>query len=388
MVRQNESGSKEAQSNLFVDNLRRVVGASYILADSAYGRRCSILAAGYKKEMDALASKGEKDSDRYKELEKLRNGEQKEMVGMGLWASGSVVMSLFGNRSTEKEMRALSKKLMAFLKDEGVELQGDALAKAIEEKNKNLFDKVLDFAYRYPSEIMHAGFVAGSLGIIANGIGKKGKNGEPDKKTDIFTVGQGLVALIGALIGVFVPEKTPAQIAKLPPATNSLQQAGRFVQQHANKATSLFYLSNNGFSFMRMLDDKKKFAKENWSKNNTAEQSRLFHEVWKVRGGALAAYLFGAGVLAATKKTSGGNSDLAKQEMFEEATAIIRAQPPERQEQLIDQVSEYLSQRRELGMAQMDAKSIAAKLHESLGNTPASWVARSQPSSPEGGRSV
>ncbi|MDG1286170.1 MAG: hypothetical protein P8P30_01245 [Rickettsiales bacterium] len=360
----------EAKSNLFADNLRRVVGASYVVADGAYGARSLILAHGYKEEMKAIT---DKNSKRYKELDVARKGEIKEVAGMGLWAAGGITMALFGNRSTAKEMKALSNKLAAYLKDEGVNLEGDALARAMEEKNKNLFDKVTDFAYRFPSEIMHTCFAVGSVGVIANGIGKDGK------KNNIGTLGMGVSVLIGALIGIFVPEKTAEQIAKMPPARTKLEQAGRFLQQHANKATSGLYLANNGFSAKRVMDDKKDFSEKNWK--GTAKQSTAFHNVWQVRAGALATYLFGASVLGLTSKESGTGKkgDDAKDGIIQEAASMLANLPKAEQTELIERTSRYLIQNRELGFSQMNTEEVVDKITQALSQEAKAdnWVDRS-----------
>lgn len=359
------SGATGSTGNVFVDNLRRVVGMSYILADSLYGARSYILAEGYKKERDLH----DKDSEEYAKLQKAVDGEMGEVRGMGLWAGGGAIMALFGNRSAKKEIKALSNKLAAFLKEEGIELTGEALDRALQEQDKTIFKKLIDFAYRYPSEIMHACFAVGSVGIIKNGAQNK----------DIGALGMGISVLLGALIGVFVQEKTPEQIAKLPPAKNSFEKIGRNIQLHANKYTSTLYLTNNAFSALRVVSDKKKFNKDSWMEDHQAPQSDWFHNVWKVRLGALATYIFGAGTLRLTKKGSnvtGEEGDLAKSRIFEEAAEMLVDMPDEIRDVYIRKTAEFLHQQRELGMTKIDPTVIAKEIQNAFVTHQESHIAK------------
>lgn len=352
----------DESASWFAQNLRKIVGSSYILADSLYGVRSLILAKGFREEAKLLKDSNPKEAA---ELEEKAKGEMKEVWGMGLWAGGGAAMALFGNRSAEKEIKALSNKLAAFLKDEGVNVEGEALARALEEKDKNVFDKVLDFAYRYPSEIMHTCFAVGSGLMIIGAVGGK------DKKTDWMTVGQGLTVLIGALIGIFVPEKTPKQIAKMGPAKNGFDQAGRFMKKYANRLTSGFYLGNNAFSAVRAYNDYKNYTKKNWkAEPRKAQQSAAFHNAWGIRASALAVYLFGAATLAKTSKNSGvsteGDEVDIRDSIYQEAADILISLPENQRQDHVLKAAEYLSTRRELSMTKMDAAEIAAKINESL----------------------
>lgn len=372
----------KAQGSWFVQNLRKVVGWSYLVADAAMAGRALSIAKGTKQEIQGLSP----DSKEYKDLQKARSAKFDEVKGMALWSAGGVAMAAFGNRSAEKELAALEDKLYVYLQDNGVEIGEGRLARALKERNKGVLKKLEDFAYQYPAEIMHGAFVLGSVGLLRSGINDF-TNGK-----GFGTLGMGICCLAGSLIGVLVKEKSPEELSKLEPAKNFGDKASRWLQAHANKATAALYFSNNLFSIESIREDYNLYRnKSHKTFDKERAKSPIFSNLYKWRVGAVSTYVFGAGVLQATSKSSGAGGeavDNAKQHLMDEMADIIRQQPQEQRQLIIGQVSEYLSQRRELGMAQMDAKSIAAKLHESLGNTPASWVARSQPSSPEGERNL
>jgi hypothetical protein len=379
-----------------------------VLADGLYGTRSYILAQGYQREMDTLK---QKHPDTYEDLKEYVSFEQKyksemgEVNGMALWGFGGAVMAIYGNRSAAKEVKSLSNKLAAYLKEEGVNLQEDALARALEEQNKTVFQKVTDFAYRYPSEIMHTCFALGSIGVINNGLPKYGKNGKKDKGYDWMTLGQGLTVLIGALIGMFVKEKTPEQLAKLGPPKNGFERAGRYLHQYANKLTSGFYLGNNAFSALRTYSDYKNFTKDNWQKEikTGVDHSKTgFHDVWKIRAGALAVYLFGAAVLSMTSKTSGvkidaeNEADTPHSQIYQEAAEMLASMPDDMRDSYIRKTAKYLSNRRELGFTKIDAGEIAEKIFAALeeqqslakNNKPKGWKDRAENSPVNTGRDI
>ena len=358
----------EEQASWFKQNLRKVVGWSYIAADAAMAGRGLAVINGVNQQLAPLTATEAlrtKNADLIKKLESEKKGAKDEFGGMVIWGLGGAAMAFFGNRPLEKEFSALENKLASYLHDQGVKLEGDALEIALREKNKGVLRKIEDFAYEYPSEIMHACFALGATGLIRSGL--KDFKG-PDKK--IGTLGMGISVLTGALTGVLVKEKTPEQLAKLGPAKSTLDKASRWMQGNANKVTSSFYLANNAFSAMSVYEDHQTYNNPDY-KNFNKERSEIkpFKSLFGWRVGALSTYIFGAGVLSTTSKSSGVSGEMgekAKAHLYKDVAEIVRSQPEEAQQLMVGMVAEYLATRRELGMEQMEAKTISDKINEAL----------------------
>lgn len=373
----------EEQASWFKQNLRKVVGWSYIAADAAMAGRGMSVMKGIDKQLAPLTATDalkKENANKIESLLKERNAAKSEFGGMVIWGIGGLGMAIFGNRTVEKEFNALEDKLAAYLHDQGVKLEGDALEIALREKNKSVLKKIEDFAYQYPSEIMHACFAIGSVGLINSGIadyfGKKvdGKWEKPETPR-IGTLGMGVSVIIGALIGLLVREKTPAELAKLGPANGITDKTSRWLQKNANKATSAFYLANNGFSALSVYEDHQTYRNPEYKVGGKSKYDAKRAEIsefknlfgWRI--GALSTYIFGAGVLATTSKSSGvagGMGEKAKAHLYDDVAEIVRSQPKEAQQLMVGMVAEYLATRRELGMAQMDAKEISDKINEAL----------------------
>lgn len=369
----------EEQASWFKRNLRKVVGWSYIAADAAMAGRGFSMIKGINDEIDRKGYSP--DSEEFKKLTKEKSDVKWDIGGMGIWAAGGIAMARYGNRPLEKEYTSLKNKLAAYLHDQGVNLEGDALEVALREKNKSVLKKIEDFAYQYPSEIMHAAFAIGSVGLIKGGLSEfKG----PDKK--FGTLGMGICCIIGALIGVMVKEKTPEELAKLGSARGMGDKASRWLQANANKTTSAFYLANNAFSAMSVFEDYKTYNDPKYKKYNADRaESKYFKNLFGWRVGALSTYIFGAGVLSATSKSSGFGGKMgekAKEHIFNDMASICNEQPPEIRTQMIGMVSQYLSNRRELGMSSMDAAEISEKITHALDEVskPKTWAERANQS--------
>jgi len=275
----------------FKRNMRKMVGGFYTLADVIMLGQHLVLKKGFEDELGALDSTAA-NFDAFKaSLTDKRNTQINGMKGMFSWGVGGLVMSLFGNRSIENEKTALEKKLSAYLYDQGVDLDADALQRALKEKNKSVIGHLKDFAYLHPSEIMHASFAYGAIELIKGGV--------RDKNPAYF--GMGASVLTGAMIGMLVKEKTPEQMAHLEPATNIFQKGSRWLQLNANTATSRAYLLNNLFSTYGIYGDIKKY--KNFEGN--VDHSPAFNNAALFRVGALASYVSGAVVLKSTSKESG-----------------------------------------------------------------------------------
>ncbi len=358
----------EQEASWFKQNLRKVVGWSYIAADAAMAGRGISVIKGVDQELAPLMATEESrlaNAEEISNLQSQKEGAKSEFGGMVIWGLGGAAMAFFGNRPLEKEFTALEDKLASYLHDQGVKLEGDALEIALREKNKSVLKKIEDFAYEYPSEIMHACFALGATGLIQSGL--KDFKG-PEKK--IGTLGMGISVLTGALAGVLLKEKTPEQLAKLGPPKSTMDKISRWAQGNANKVTSGFYLGNNAFSAVSVYEDHQTYNNPDYKKfNKKRSEISEFKSLFGWRVAALSTYIFGAGVLSTTSKSSGvtGNmGDKAKAHLYADVAEIVRAQPEESQQLMVGMVAEYLATRRELGMEQMEAKDISDHINEAL----------------------
>lgn len=277
----------------------------------------------------------------------------------GLWAAGGIGMGVFGNPKAEKQIELLANKLETHLAKQGYAIPATVREQNALLKKESFWEKITDFFYEHPSEILNASFaigssfmVKGALSEIAQGkahaIPGRGKKG--DFATDLWI---GAIVGVGALIGLFAKEDPKAH--EKVEHGNPLEKAVAWVQEKPLRASSALYFVNNGFLLKRALQDRG--ARGNYG----AFKPHYFSSL------QLACYVFANSMLMLSPRNQIAHELPAEgiARLEDAAARIIGAQSPELQQALLADVSEYLA--REKGIqrpAGQIAQELAARITE------------------------
>jgi len=72
------------------------------------------------------------------------------------WSIGGVALAKYGKRKVEDQLERVEEKLAAFMKEKGIPLDAEKIAKADRQQQRGWFKQFEDFMYDYPTEIMNA----------------------------------------------------------------------------------------------------------------------------------------------------------------------------------------------------------------------------------------
>lgn len=333
------SVSSDTESGKF--NRRKLAGFGYILADSALFAHGLI---DYVNGRNRDAAKG------------------RMFTGLG-WGIGGISLAKYGNRAVSEQLDRLEHKLAAYLQKEGVPLDPDQLRQAEEEKRRGWFKKIEDFVYNHPTDVLNAYYGLAATGLIYSGLKtytqQQGslnnfsgdlfrnlipKKGAPDGIGEFVS---GFLVVAGALVGIFLKEKSPQE----------LKNAG-FMQKllHTQPLawSSGIYMANNYGAYL--------------ASKTELEESRVTgrdHHRYSLRFVTLAAYVLSNLLVGSGSKKAGGKPE--EREQAQEALAyaagrILAAQSPAQQQFLASKTAEYLVKQRELRLEDRDPAELAQQI--------------------------
>ncbi|GEM_PF-4985671 len=344
----------EAENGWFDKNRRKLSGIGYLIGDAALAIEGVI-------NMRQGIKEGDKDA--------LSSGIKELAVGGG-FAIGGAAMAKYGKRPVADQLSALHDKLAAHFEKEGIQLSTDYVQRAKRENNKNFFGKIEDFCYKYPTEILNASYGLLSTLLISDGW-KDFQKGKAEGKTNVGTLGMGILIMSGALAGLLIKEKTPKQLAEA--GTTGIQAT---LQKNALAVTGGLYFANNFFTAKSSIERYNRYNKpladpqtEQGKINLARSQSSVFKNIWMFRALTAASYVFSNLTLMGTKKGASGDANVladARETLLHELGTIIQAQPKEKQTALIEQTAEYLSHQKEIGIETLSKEATISKLSEAL----------------------
>lgn len=261
----------------------------------------------------------------------------KKLIGTGLaWGIGGVFPAVFGNPKAETQQKLLAHKLGKFLKKEGIEIP-DSPDLAELTKEGGLVDKVKEFLFDHPTDMLNLCYLVGSVFLASKGW-REWKSAAAESNyasksglkkilssADFFC---GILVGIGSTLGLLVREKQHA------PGEEKQKSL-------ANRLASGFYLANNAFTFAGAADDfmdSRSLDPTVSSGSTTTGTLRLFTGL---------SYVFSNVMLSLSPKGAHtrkkDKTDVAGY-MAEMAAQVIAVQTPENQAVVREKMQEHLAQ--------------------------------------------
>lgn len=290
---------------------------------------------------------------------KVRDAGKERMIAGIAWSGGALLLARYGTQPVDRQTNRLRHKLTAYLQRENVPLDAATLRAATEEQRRHWFSKLEDFLYNYPVECDNAYNIVASTAMIRSGLLRK--QSITESKTGQMNVIFGSLGLIGSLISIFVPERTPEQIA------NS-GQAGTFLGKMQERP--LVYAL--GFSLVSTAAE----ALTAYNEYNTAKgiaKDDPFHPyasaMWILSAIATALYIVGDWLTDTGEKRATGSKEdreAAQQTIIAEAAHILEHLPKTERRKTVHKLAEYMAEQPELRMVDFNASKLADKLLEKI----------------------
>lgn len=307
---ENGAQKSSAKNKLHEESLR-AAGLSFLVADT------SLIASG------------------------IMAGEGKMSTAGIFGLTAGLVGTRYGHPKAERQMEVLEQGLAAHLKKEGYTIPEDVSDKFLTQKG-GLFDRVENFLYKHPSEVMNIFY--GLIGVQFSRTGLQ--------KHDRQLTFAGTMLMSGALGGILIKEKK--RDPNHPPE-GPLKQFWSWIQEKPLRLTGTLFNINQVFLGLSALNDRR---------NHPENKSYRFRLL------AVAAFTFGNIMMMITNKTRTGHRkiDMGSMNVLADTSArIIAAQPQEVQDALLHDISGYLATQPNVGM---NREQIGTMLNERLAKVP------------------
>jgi hypothetical protein len=286
-------------------------------------------------------------------IDTRKSGKQRIAAGAA-WSGGALLLARYGAQPVSRQTERLEHKLAAYLKRENIPLDVETLRKADEEQRRAWFSKIEDFLYTYPIECDNAYNIVANTAMIRSGQFRKdgGENAAGNMNMAFGTLG-----LISSLISIFVPEKTPEQIAEA-------GQAGTFLGKIQEKP--LVYAL--GFSLVSTIAEGIAAKNEYKTAKNLAPNDPFRPYAFAMSAltaVATALYIVSDWLTDTGEKRATGKVEertTAQQQIIAEASRILKTMPKDQRHKTVHKVAVYLAEQPELRMVDFNAQKLAAKL--------------------------
>lgn len=336
---QSSDSETTAQTSSWRDKTLKAAGASYIVGDLA------MVAAG--------AARG--------------HGVIGNISGGATWLAGGIAAARYGNPDTHKQLEMQASKLEAYLKKQGISIPTDARAQSALLADKTAWQRVEQFMYEHPSELLNGMYAIGAGMLLHEGITKDiaketktiiphGLNVAALKNVS-STFWIGALVSTGALLGLFVKEDPHAR-DHITEQSSWLDRAIAYVKEQPLRASAALYTVNNGFLALKAYQD--------FSERNGLFKGRVFkpHMASTLQ---LGAYLLANALLFSSSRNQITKSGFAPEDIAKlenAAAAVIAAQPPQTQQALLADVSAFMATQEGVTLP---AEKIAADLATRVG---------------------
>lgn len=255
------------------------------------------------------------------------------------WGVGGLVPALYGKEPAERQLKRLSHQLGDFLSSQSVTIPRDSelFAKHLRH-SPSTFDKIEDFLYAHPSELLNTAYAIGGTTLIHSGLSKP--------KPDPAEAASGALVTAGGLAGWLLPERKVDE-SKPASANGGLWE---WMTEKPLRVSGLLYSLNN----VTLLTSA--FNERAANPANTSYYLKFL---------TAATYVVANNLLALSSKDQAiqGHDTQALETLERLAAQVIAAQPTEVQEGLIGRVSEFLATRPELAS---DAATLNTQLHQQI----------------------
>ncbi len=268
----------------------------------------------------------------------IMSGRYKEATAGLAWGIGGLACAKYGNPNADAQLKLMSHKLGDYLRKQHIIIPhspDDALLA----KPGGVIDRIEDFLYTYPSQMMNTVFAVGGVQLLRSGLQhRKG-----------WDAASGALVTAGALAGLLIPETNSADSSK----QKSSNPVVHWFQEKPLRISAAAYTLNDITLFISAMKERRA---------NPAQKSYLFKFL------TVGAYAFGNAMLAMSSKQQGGDKNNAsKREAMEKladtSAHVVAAQHPELQDALVQQIAVFLSSQPEVTLK---APEISAMLREKL----------------------
>ena len=308
------------------DHTLRLAGASYMLGDAA------MMAAGHMR------------------------GQKNVVAGAATWLAGGAAAAWYGNPNAEHQLRILAGRLVQHLEQNGIVIPTDVRAQSALLKEPTLWEKLENFLYAHPSEMLNTSYALGAGMLMRKGLSKD------------FWIGATI--LTGALSGLMITEDKDAR--KKAEGGSWLDKTMAFAREKPLRVSGTFYAVGNLFLAGKVAED---FGLRKSTYQGKAAQPYLFSTL------QLACYLLSNSLLALSSRNQITEAGMGKEAMegLEDAAArIIAAQPEQMKALLTQNISQFLA--KEKGITQTP-QEISTALYQRLARVqvaaaPQSFAAR------------
>ena len=336
------------------DQKLKLAGYSYVLGDAAMVGRHAVR-GGWEKAREGIA-------------------------GGTIWALGGLAAGRYGNPNADKQLELIANKLERHLNKNGITIPDGIREQNALLKKETLWQRVEDFLYEHPSEMLNGAYALGAGMLVKQGLQERAAGTHTlmlgSKVSTTFWMG--VIVSTGALIGLLAKEDPQAR--EKAKNGSALDKAVAFVREKPLRTTSALYFANNGFLAAAALDDYKN-AKLGGEFFGKAAKPHYFSTL------QLATYLFSNAMLALSSRDQiSGDMDAQHLAQLEDAAArILAAQPGEVQQAMLSDMSRYLAEQKGVGQdAPKIAQDLATRLTQITGQRAqqaadtVSWAAREQ----------
>lgn len=309
---------------------RRLGGLGYMIADA------SLFTYGLLSYLEAAQTGGDKTP-----------GVGMMITGAG-WGVGGAVLAKFGKESVEGQLEQVENRLHDYLRKEGVSLDAEALQKADQHEKRGLADKLTNFCYDHPTELLNGYYALAALGMLKSGFTKQ----------DSGEIKAASFVIAGALAGIFLKEKSPKE----------LEDAGMIdtlLHRKPLAISSGLFLANNVGSFESAYNEQQRVLKK--------EDPTAFDQKYLLK--YLTAGLYVASNLAVgsgSKKAGGTEEDriAGQQQLYQRIGDVLAAHPPEQRQELAQKTGEFLSTQKKLRLEDQTPEALAGKILAAVSGQP------------------
>lgn len=275
-----------------------------------------------------------------------------------LWFFGGAVLAKYGKQPVPAQMERLEEKLAAHLREHGVPLDAEVLAKADRQTQRGWFQKLEDFLYQYPTEVMNAWFGAASLLLIKAGY----TDYQSGNKGGAMDIAAGISILAGGLFGILVKEKTKEQLIR---EGKDPENFWSKVQQRPLAGASGLYMANNGIGAYGTY----KYISAFGATSKDDPKYKLSMAMAGISSLKVSSYVASNLLTGSGSKKAGGTAEertSAQGEVVTMAAGIIRKLPEDAQASTASIMAQYLTHQHELRMSDQDAAELEGKILQAV----------------------
>ena len=262
------------------------------------------------------------------------------------WGAGGLALAIYGKQSQEYQLKRLSEDLGHYFQAQGVSLPKDNDLSRATLESRGIMQAFERFMYDHPSQVLNAVYAFGSLGLMKDGLSQSTRNP--------WKAASGMLVCAGGLSGLLLPEKE----ARPDETTASLlaDPVGWIHEKPLRLSGALYSLNNitlakSGFDEMR---------------KNPADKRYLYIYL------TVASYVVANTLLGLSHKDRDNQANTLPLEELERAAAeVIASQPAEVQDALLQDVANYLSERKQVSQSVAElAEALKAQVAALTTGTP------------------